>query len=325
MEIADLFLVHNRPIVRHVDDSILRMVAGRELVLRRARGFAPLPMPFKASARTTLAVGAHLKDTVALAAGPQVFISQHIGDLEIAPALAAFQRVIADFEREPCRAAIGLLYEIFGDEVFEMTQLPLVRAFSANELRTLRRMLAQKLNAPPTSSSGRLFDAVASLIGLRQRSAFEGQAAMELEFALDGVESEQAYPVGFAKVIDWKLAVREIVANVRAGVAAGEIAAKFHNTLVEAIIEAACRAGETCVVLTGGCFQNKYLTERAVCRLRDEGFRPCWHQRVPPNDGGIALGQIVCRDEGHGRAAKKGSAICEPPPRTRLTEEPKCA
>ena len=98
-EIADMFLVHNRPIVRHVDDSIVRVVAGRELVLRRARGFAPLPIPLKAPARTTLAVGAHLKNTVALAVGPQVFISQHIGDLETAPALAAFQGVIADFER----------------------------------------------------------------------------------------------------------------------------------------------------------------------------------------------------------------------------------
>ena len=93
-----------------------------------------------------------------------------------------------------------------------MTQLPLVRAFSANELRTLRRMLAQKLNAPLTSSAGRLFDAVASLIGLRQRSAFEGQAAMELEFALDGVESAHAYPVRSAGMLDWDPAIREIVA-----------------------------------------------------------------------------------------------------------------
>ena len=75
-----------------------------------------------------------------------------------------------------------------------------------------------------------------------------------------------------AGMIDWELAIREIVANVRAGVAAGEIAARFHNTLVEAIIEVARFAGETCVVLSGGCFQNKYLTERAVCRLRERAF-----------------------------------------------------
>jgi hydrogenase maturation protein HypF len=227
--------------------------------------------------------------------------------------------------REPRRAAVGLLYEIFGDEMVEMTDLPPVRACSANELRTLHTMLAQKLHAPLTSSAGRLFDAVASLIGLRERSAFEGQAAMELEFALDGVESEQAYPVGFAGVIDWELAVREIVANVRAGVAAGEIAAKVHNTLVEAIIEVARRSGETCVVLSGGCFQNKYLTERAVRRLRDEGFRPYWHQRVPPNDGGIALGQIVAAMRGTEEPRKRDLRSVNRRHEPALQEQPRCA
>ena len=130
--------------------------------------------------------------------------------------------------------------------------------------------------------------------------------------------------MGSAGVIDWELAVREIVANVRAGVAAGEIAARFHNTLVEAIIEAARFAGETCVVLSGGCFQNKYLTERAVCRLR-EGLSPVlaparaaerWRDRAWANR---------CRVEGcvwlgHGRAAKKRTAglAGEPRPRTLL-------
>ncbi|MGH7971001.1 MAG: carbamoyltransferase HypF [Limisphaerales bacterium] len=99
--IADVFLVHNRPIVRHVDDSIARIVAGRELLLRRARGFAPLPFQFgtaERAARSILGVGAHLKNTVALGHGQQVFVSQHIGDLETDQAFAAFQRVITDFE-----------------------------------------------------------------------------------------------------------------------------------------------------------------------------------------------------------------------------------
>jgi hydrogenase maturation protein HypF len=77
------------------------------------------------------------------------------------------------------------------------------------------------------------------------------------------------------------------------GLGAGEISAKFHNALVEAIIMTARRVGQRQVALTGGCFQNRYLTERAVKRLAQEGFRPYWHQRVPPNDGGIALGQIL--------------------------------
>lgn len=130
--------------------------------------------------------------------------------------------------------------------------------------------------------------------------------------------------MGFAGVIDWELAVREIVANVRVGFAAGEIAAGFHNTLVEAIIEVARRAGETCVVLSGGCFQNKYLTERAVCRLREEGFRPYWHQRLPPNDGEIALGQIVATTmvTEESRKWMVGCVNCR---ELAVREEPKCA
>src|SRR5208282_2300008 len=100
--IADIFLVHNRPIVRHVDDSIVRVMLDRELVLRRARGYAPLPVPLRNAERGTrsvLAVGAHLKNAVALSVGNQVFLSQHIGDLETEQAHAAFRRVIADFEK----------------------------------------------------------------------------------------------------------------------------------------------------------------------------------------------------------------------------------
>ncbi|HWH69663.1 MAG TPA: carbamoyltransferase HypF, partial [Candidatus Sulfotelmatobacter sp.] len=100
--IADLFLVHNRPIVRHVDDSIVRVMAGRELVLRRARGYAPLPVQLRSPkdpVPNVLAVGAHLKNVIALAVGPQAFISQHIGDLETDQAFEAFRRVLADFQK----------------------------------------------------------------------------------------------------------------------------------------------------------------------------------------------------------------------------------
>ena len=95
--IADLFLVHDRPIVRHVDDSVVRVMAGRELVLRRARGFAPLPVMLHESAPEIVAVGAHQKNTIAASVGNQVFISQHIGDLENLPAFGAFEQVLADF------------------------------------------------------------------------------------------------------------------------------------------------------------------------------------------------------------------------------------
>jgi hydrogenase maturation protein HypF len=394
-DIADLFLMHNRPIVRQVDDSVARVVAGRELMLRRARGYAPLPIQLKGPSPPILAVGGHLKNSVAVTVDRQVFVSQHIGDLATAPALIAFRQVISDFERlygvqpsviaadlhpdylstrfaresgvpivgvqhhlahifsgmaenelvppvlgvawdgtgygvdgtiwggeflkitqsgfersaffrtfglpggeaaikEPRRSALGLLYEVFGDSVFGMTNLAPVRAFSGSELAILQTMLKQKLNLPSASSVGRLFDAVASLIGLRQVAGFEGQAAMELEFALDGVEIDAVYPMRFVDpIIDWEPLIRAMIKEIRDGVANGEIAAKVHNTVVEMIVTIAHRAGESRVVLSGGCFQNQYLTERTVRRLREEGFAPYWHQRVPPNDGGISLGQAV--------------------------------
>ncbi len=394
--IADLLLVHNRPIARHVDDSIVRIVAGRELVLRRARGYAPLPITLKAAnseLRTVLAVGAHLKNTVALSVGSNVFISQHIGDLETTEAFGAFQRVIADFEKlyearpsvivhdlhpaylstqyaqqqylprmsvqhhyahvlacmaeneldgpvlgvswdgtgygldgtiwggefllatrenfrrvahlrqfrlpggeqaikEPRRTALGVLYEIYGDALLGMRELAPVQAFSEKELEIVWAMLQKKINVPLTSSVGRLFDAVASLAGLRQSTRFEGQAAMELEFAL--TETDETYHLEIMErdVLDWGPLVEAILNDVHGGVSVSKISARFHNALVEAIVTVARCVKEERVVLTGGCFQNKYLTERAITRLRDAGFRVYWHQRVPPNDGGIALGQI---------------------------------
>jgi hydrogenase maturation protein HypF len=127
---------------------------------------------------------------------------------------------------------------------------------------------------------------------------FEGQAAMELEFALDGVETEQAYQLAIghrpsAMELDWSPMIHALLADAGREVSAGEISAKFHNALAEAIVAVAKRVGPACVVLSGGCFQNRYLTERAVHRLRAAGLQPHWHQRVPPNDGGIALGQVV--------------------------------
>ena len=87
--------------------------------------------------------------------------------------------------------------------------------------------------------------------------------------------------------------IEAILADVKHGVSVGIISAKFHNALAEGIVAVAKHVGQNRVVLSGGCFQNRYLTERAVRRLQAEGFRPYWHQRVPPNDGGIALGQVV--------------------------------
>jgi hydrogenase maturation protein HypF len=202
--------------------------------------------------------------------------------------------------KEPRRAAMALLYEVFGEEAFAMGDLATVRSFAAHELSALRQMLLKKINAPVTSSAGRIFDAVASIAGVRQITNFEGQGAMELEFALESFHTDETYPAHLGEgdrqsaiIVDWRPMTLGVINDVRRGVPAGIVSAKFHNTMAENIVAVARRAGEERVALSGGCFQNKYLTELAIRRLRDEGFRPYWHQRIPPNDGGIALGQIV--------------------------------
>jgi hydrogenase maturation protein HypF len=147
-----------------------------------------------------------------------------------------------------------------------------------------------------TSSAGRLFDAVAAIIGLNQRASFEGQAAVELE-SLTALDVQSVYAFNLWKtspvVFDWQSMIGGILDDVRQRERTSVIAAKFHNTLAEVAVAVARLAGEKKVLLTGGCFQNRYLVERTVKRLRDAGFVPYWHQHIPPNDGGIALGQIV--------------------------------
>jgi hydrogenase maturation protein HypF len=210
--------------------------------------------------------------------------------------------------KEPRRAALGMLYEMFGEDVFEREDLLPVSAFDAAELKVLRTMLERGVNSPTTSSVGRLFDAVAAMVGPRQRVRFEGQAAMEMEFAAEGSETDACYTVALRReeclVIDWSPTVRQILADMHLGIPTAVIARKFHDTLAEWMVMVAEEIGEEHVVLTGGCFQNKLLTEVAVTKLRGAGFAVYWHQRVPPNDGGIALGQVVAA----ARELKKSSA-----------------
>jgi len=164
------------------------------------------------------------------------------------------------------------------------------------ELTALRAMLEKKINTPRTSSAGRLFDGVAALLRLRERNTFEGQAAMELEFALRPDVSE-AYTLELKGdspvIIDWQPMILTIIDDLRRDQSIDLMAAKFHNALSDCIVAIAQRVGEARIVLSGGCFQNRYLTERTIEKLRAANFRPYWHQRIPPNDGGISLGQIA--------------------------------
>ncbi len=399
--IADLFLVHDRPIARHVDDSIVRLMAGREIVLRRARGYAPLPVMLDRPAPDLLAVGAHLKSTVALSRGNAIFISQHLGDLETPEAFEAFRHesrriqelfaggpvaVVSDLHpdylssryarsrpepvitvqhhvahvaacmaengitgpalgvawdgtglgtdrtiwggewfaagddgyrrvahlrtfplpggdhaaREPRRSAFGLLHEICGAAMDTMTDLAPVQCWKPAERAALMQMIGRGVNTPRTSSAGRLFDAVSAIIGLRLITTFEGQTAMELEWKAEGIAGPP-YPFlcrrpaqdGQPVVVDWEPMIMAIIADIRRGAPAAAMAQRAHGTFASMIVEVAALCGRERVVLSGGCFQNRILTEATITRLRERGLQPYWHQRIPPNDGGIAVGQIV--------------------------------
>jgi len=192
--------------------------------------------------------------------------------------------------REPQRSAAGLLFEIFHADAPSV----LPEVFAGRKAWV--RMLESGLNSPVTTSAGRLFDAVASIAGLRQISGFEGQSAMELEWAIRNDVPPLPYSLEITDrsgvlVLDWEPMIRTILRDRERGMPVAAIARGFHDALVAGIVDVAQRVGEERVVLSGGCFQNRYLTEQAVHSLRAAGFRPYWHQRVPPNDGGIALGQ----------------------------------
>jgi hydrogenase maturation protein HypF len=416
--IADAFLLHNRPIQRHVDDSVAWLIDGAPRLLRRARGFAPLPVLLRDDLPPILAVGAHLKNSVALSVKNQAFISQHIGDLETAESMHAFERVIADFlqmyeaapvaiahdlhpeylstkwaneqlritnnelriiptsnpelmgvqhhhahlaaclaennepgpalgiiwdgtgfgtdgtiwggeflrgdaagferaaqlrpfrlpggdaaVKEPRRVALALLWEMLGENALERDDLPPIRALSGGERRLLGQMLAKGINAPLTTSAGRLFDGVAALIGLQQRVDFEGEAAMALEFSADSTETG-AYPLpvdanskfntqNSTLLLDWQPLLEAILADLQRDIPVNLISARFHNALVAAMVAVAHQAGEETIALSGGCFQNRILSQRAAEALRQAGFRVLLHRHVPSNDGGISLGQIA--------------------------------
>ena len=203
--------------------------------------------------------------------------------------------------KEPRRAAIGLLYEMDGH--LEQKNLSTLRSFSSKELFLIKTILDKKINSPLTSSAGRLFDAVASLIELRQINRYEGQAAMELEFKLDNENTDDCYDFelnsyknlgnSLFHLVNWEIMIGQVLSDRDNDISAGIISKKFHNTLSEIIIAIAKKVQEPKVVLSGGCFQNRYLVEHTVQRLQEEQFLPYWHQRIPPNDGGIAVGQIA--------------------------------
>jgi hydrogenase maturation protein HypF len=200
--------------------------------------------------------------------------------------------------REPYRMALAHLLRAFGD--WDPRWLP-VQAASETERRMIRWQIERDVNAPLTSSVGRLFDAVASLVGVRHRARYEAQAAMELEALADGVTADVPYPLtiagGAPLVIEPGPIVAAVVRDRAAGTPPPVIAARFHATVAQAVVQVCGRLRRTTglgrVVLSGGVFQNVTLLTAACRGLGAAGFEVATHHLVPPNDGGLALGQAA--------------------------------
>jgi hydrogenase maturation protein HypF len=195
--------------------------------------------------------------------------------------------------RRPYRTALSHLWAV---EVPWENDLPPAAAAPAAERTVLVQQLERGVNTVPTSSIGRLFDAVSALAGVCQEINYEAQAAIELEMLVeDGVED--AYPFGLGEQVDSGPCIRAVVADVRQGVPVGVVAAKFHNGLAAMVRDICSQLRDETdlnkVALSGGVFQNITLLEKTVMFLREAGFTVYIHQLVPPNDGGIALGQAV--------------------------------
>lgn len=401
--IADAFLVHNRPIARPIDDSIARELLGMPQILRRARGFAPLPVESSLDLPSLVATGAHQKVNFALSKGQNVFISQHIGDLDNSLSLQAFEQVAQDFVqlyeqeavaivcdkhpdyrtsqwaqaqgkpvlriqhhvahayaclgenqvslpalalawdgtgygddgtiwggefirlnedgsyrrvgslrpfrllggeqavREPRRVALALAYELWGDSIRDCHED--LHIYSPREYALFKQMLKRQLNSPVTTSMGRLFDGVASMLNLCHYASYEGEAAMRLEWACEKQNNDKGYHFDVIDVtradgksefiVDYEPFVIRLLADQQRGVRVGVCASRFHEALAALSVQAAQRVGLRHVLLTGGVFQNRHLSERCVQLLNGAGFLAHMHHQVPPNDGGIAYGQLI--------------------------------
>lgn len=202
--------------------------------------------------------------------------------------------------KEPWRMAVSYLHAVFGSE---LPELDFLLRIDRSALKLLLQMIEKSLNSPLTSSIGRLFDAVAALIGVRNQVSYEGQAALELEMLIDASGADEpAYSFALAEVegmvkIDPSPMIKQLVADLADDVSAAKISARFHNGLAQMILAACLKItaerGHLPVALSGGVFQNRYLTELTAKLLRQAGFDVLLHRQVPPNDGGLSLGQAA--------------------------------
>ncbi len=405
--IADIFLVHDRGILTRNDDSVVRVIAGDAVIMRRSRGYAPEPIDAGRNVHGIIACGPMLKNCIAVGRGELCYVSQHIGDLAnmetyrslehtakklcgmlgVEPTLAACDMhpgypstrfaeslglpvvrvqhhhahiasciaenglrgrvigiafdgtgygpavaavpdgephidghtwgseiLIADtcgYERlghlaymrmpggdaavkHPGRMALGALFPLMGRDAAKA-----VPWMDPAEAEAVIELLDRNVNTPLTSGMGRLFDAASAILGVCTKSTYEGQPAIELEAVADAAG---AYPVELLErdgqfEADGAAILATVCDERGAGVPVPTIAGKFHNTIAGLLLQYAVvarnRTGLGDVCLSGGCFQNALLLEKSVERLEAAGFAVYRHRLVPPNDGCIALGQMV--------------------------------
>ncbi len=389
-QLADLLLLHNRDIKRRCDDSVVKVVGGVPLPIRRSRGYAPLPikLPHKLS-KKVLAVGGMLKNTFAIAWEDRVFVSQHVGDVENYQTLKSFEEMVLDFMelyefepevvvcdahpryettrwakefskersipllkvqhhyahilscmaerglkekvlgiawdgtgygtdgtlwggeflicdyknfervyhfrpfrliggekavKEPRRVALSILLEVFGEQALNL-ELP----FEEKELNILFISWKKGINAPFSSSVGRLFDGVCSLLGIRHYNSYEGQSAMALEDLYDpSVKDHYSFEIK-GNTIDW----RPLILDLLKDKSKEKAPSRFINTLAKIALEVAKRVEIERVCLSGGVMQNDPLVSKILEYLTGEGFKAYTHQKVPANDGGLSLGQVA--------------------------------
>ncbi len=413
--IVDGFLMHNRDVVNRLDDSVVRQDRSGVSILRRARGYAPSPIRLPTSfegAPKVLALGGELKATFCLLDGRNAVLSQHIGDLENAPTLADYKKMLRlyldlyqfepdivavdahpqylstrtgeDFARErglplvrvqhhhahlaACladqgqdQAMPGTVHAVvldglgwgadgtvWGGEIlqgsyggfvrcghFRQVPLPggeaanrepwrnlaaqLFTAFGVNyranlvgtgletrfadhQAKLLDQMMQKGVNAPMTSSAGRLFDAVAAALDIcPDKQGFEGEAAMQLEvLARASVAGKEGYPVEVTTSETVKLSFDKVwpalLGDLKSGVKHETISARFHQGLIDGLARSLSVAGARPsgkVVLSGGVFQNAFLRDGLTEKLETDGYTVLNHKSVPANDGGLALGQAV--------------------------------
>ncbi|GAB2514708.1 carbamoyltransferase HypF [Nocardia heshunensis] len=417
--LADAWLAHDRPILVPCDDSVVRVVDGIELPLRRSRGYAPLPLALPWPVQPTLAVGADLKNTCAVGDGRYAWLSQHIGDMDDLATLRAFTdaethleeltgvrpvalaadahpryrstawarehagerpvravqhhhahiaAVMGEHGIDPAVTVLGIAFDgtgfgpdgaIWGGEVLSAgykgyrrlahlryvplaggdvsvrrpyrmalahlraagidwaDDIPAVRACPPAERSVLAHQLDTGFGCAPTSSMGRLFDAVAALAGVRFEVDYEAQAAIELEWRARGEDPgdrRYRFPVparGFdgdapgaidplPGGIDPAPVVAAVISDVRDHVPVGVIAARFHEAVARLVLDLAVTyaAPATPIVLTGGVFQNALLLSAARALLLDNEFHVFTAHRLPPNDGGLAFGQLLAAEAG---------------------------